>query len=172
MNRPFPMNFTVHYLDNLPDFLIWFGMGVGLLAVFLFAYALITPWREFKLIREGNLAAAVSLMGTAVGYSMVLSSVIRNATSRTDMLTWSLVGLVVQLLAFLAARLIIGSSMKERMLKGDLSVGIILGGISLCFGILNAATMVPDTTADLGTLLDILRTNPAATPAVVPPTGG
>ncbi len=150
------MNLSVSYLATLPEFLAWFGIAAGMLLAFMFVYVAITPWREFRLIREGNPAAAVSLMGTTVGYAIVLASVIKSSTSRADMLTWSLVGLLVQILAFLVARVLVGKDMRERMARGDIVVGIVLAGMSVSFGLLNAATMVPDDSGQISRLLDLV----------------
>ena len=39
------------------------AVGFALEGLFLWIYVLITPWREFALIRAGNSAAAVALVG-------------------------------------------------------------------------------------------------------------
>ena len=41
------------------DFLIYLGISLVMLAVFLAIYVRITPYREFALIREGNMAAEI-----------------------------------------------------------------------------------------------------------------
>lgn len=138
------MRLSVDYLATLPDFLAWFFTAVGTSCALTLLYSLITPWREFRLIREGNTAAALSFAGILTGYALVLSSVIRSAVSRGDMLTWGIVGLAVPLLALAAARLVIGPAMRERVERGDIAAGIVLASLSLAFGLLNAATMTPD----------------------------
>ena len=148
------MRLSVGYLENLPDFLTWFLTATGMTCAFMLLYALVTPWREFRLIRAGNPAAALSFASTLTGYALVLASIIRSAVSRGDMLTWGLIGLAVQLLAFVVARLVIGPAMRDRIERGDTSAGIIVAGLSLSFGLLNAATMTPD------------QPSPAATTAV------
>lgn len=138
------MRYSIGYLATLPDFLSWFFTAAGMACVFMLVYTLLTPWREFRLIRAGNAAAALSFTGTLTGYVLVLCSIMRNAVSRTDMLSWGLVGLAVQLLALVVARLIIGPAIRERIECGDLAAGIMVAGLSFAFGLLNAATMTPD----------------------------
>lgn len=138
------MRLTVGYLETLPDFLAWFLTAAAMACAFMLLYALVTPWREFRLIRQGNPAAALSFAGTLTGYALVLSSIIRNAVSRGDLLTWAIVGLAVQLLAFLVARLIVGPGLRARVEAGEIGAGIVLAGLSIAFGLLNAATMTPD----------------------------
>ncbi len=45
-------------------------------------YTLITPHKEFALIREGNTAAAVALGGSLVGFALPASNIIANSISR------------------------------------------------------------------------------------------
>ena len=138
------------YLATLPEFLTWFVTAAAMVGGFMLVYVQVTPWREIRLIRAGNLAAALSFTGTLTGYALVLCSIMRNAVSRTDMLSWGLVGLVVQLLALVVARLLLGPALRDRMERGDLAAGVVLAGLSLAFGLLNAATMTPDGSSGTG----------------------
>ncbi|RYE95971.1 MAG: DUF350 domain-containing protein [Oxalobacteraceae bacterium] len=138
------------YLATLPDFLSWFAVAAVMAGVFMVTYIRLTPWREIRLIRAGNAAAALSFTGTLTGYVLVLCSVMRHAVSRTDMVSWGIVALVVQLMALLAARLILGPGLRDRMERGDLAAGIVVAGLSLTFGLLNAATMTPDGASGAG----------------------
>ncbi len=60
-------------------YLIYIVTGFGLLVLFLLVYTRVTPHREFRLIREGNVAAALSLGGAVLGFSLTL----RRASSTT-----------------------------------------------------------------------------------------
>ena len=53
-------------------------------------------------------------------------------------------GFAVQLLALGVARLVIGPTLRGGIERGDLAAGIVVAGLSLAFGLLNAATMTPD----------------------------
>ena len=41
-------------LAGLPAFLLYFGLGLALLVVFLAVYSAVTPYGELALIRDGN----------------------------------------------------------------------------------------------------------------------
>lgn len=131
-----------NYLSTLPAFLTWFPIGAALLAAFAAIYIRITPWAELRLIRAGNAAAAASFSGALLGYALVLASVLTQAVSRGDLLTWGIIGLVVQVTAFFVGRALLGGDLARRMEEGQVSSGVLLGAISLSAGILNAATMV------------------------------
>ena len=51
-----------------PNFVRYVVVGFALAALFLWIYVLITPWREFTLIRAGNSAAATALVGALLGF--------------------------------------------------------------------------------------------------------
>ena len=57
-------------LSTLPSFAAFFAVAVLVLAVFVTAFMWVTPYRELALVREGNVAAAVSLSGTLVSLSL------------------------------------------------------------------------------------------------------
>src|SRR5260221_12288895 len=87
------------YLSGLPAFGAYFGLALLLLAVFVFIYFRITPYREIHLIRDGNVAAAASLGGALIGFAIPLASSIEHSGALLDMLLWALVGLVAQVAA-------------------------------------------------------------------------
>src|SRR5260370_22755935 len=47
---------------------VYFLMALALVAVFLTVYTWVTPYREIALIRQGNMAAALSLSGALLGF--------------------------------------------------------------------------------------------------------
>lgn len=132
----------LHYLETLPLFLTWFPVAGAMLIGFGAIYSAITPWHEVRLIRAGNPAAALSFSGAILGYALVLASVISGATSRGDLLVWGVIGLLVQLLVLVVARLVLGAGLKGRMEAGQAATGGFLGAMALAAGIINAATML------------------------------
>jgi putative membrane protein len=128
------------YLTGLPLFAAYFGLGLLLLGLFVFIYIRITPYREIALIRAGNAAAAASLGGSIIGFVLPVASSIENSVSLIDMLLWSVVSLVVQLLAFLIARAMV-PAISKNVEEGQLASGVFLGAIAIALGLLNAACM-------------------------------
>ena len=132
--------FAVESLAGLPSFVAYFGISLLLLTLCLGAYMLITPHQEIKLIREGNVAAATSLGGVLIGFALPLASVVVNSVSLLDMLLWSVVALVVQLIAYAAVRLMV-PAISRHVREGQVSSGVFLGAVAIALGILNAASM-------------------------------
>jgi len=127
-------------LQGLLSFLIYFGSAVFMTCLFAFVYALITPYREFELIRAGNKAAAYSMGGAMLGFAIPLASAIVHSVGFVDMLMWSIVAFVVQVLVFRASLLVL-KGLANGIREGVESNGLFLGMMSVVAGILNAASM-------------------------------
>lgn len=127
-------------LSTLPNFLIYFVTAVVLTAVFVVLYANLTPHREIRLIRAGNSAASITLIGGLLGFVIPLASVISHSAVLTDVVVWGVVALVVQIGGFLVARLVL-PHLPQAIEDGKVSDAIFLGGLSLSLGILDAACM-------------------------------
>ncbi|MFO1420780.1 MAG: DUF350 domain-containing protein [Candidatus Competibacteraceae bacterium] len=130
----------IQSLAGLPSFLLYFATAIGLLVLFLLAYIFITPYREITLIREGNAAAAASLSGALLGFVLPLASAIAHSVSLPDMAIWGLIALVIQLLVYLAGRLLLPDLARD-IPAGKVATGVFLGALSLAIGIVNAACM-------------------------------
>jgi putative membrane protein len=128
------------YLSGLPLFAAYFGLGLLLLALFVFVYVRVTPYREIRLIREGNTAAAASLGGAIIGFVLPLASAIENSIALADMLLWSAIALLVQLLAFVVARALV-PAISRNVEQGQVASGVFLGAVAIALGLLNAACM-------------------------------
>src|SRR6266704_3333337 len=87
-------------IAGLPDFLLYFVVALLLLAAFVAIYVRVTPYREFILIRSGNVAAAISLSGALIGFVLPLASAIAHSVSPLDMAMWSAIALLVQIVVY------------------------------------------------------------------------
>ena len=123
-----------------PNFVRYVAVGFALEGLFLWIYVLITPWREFALIRAGNSAAAVALVGALLGFSLPLANTIAHSVSLIDVVLWALVALVVQVGVHIALRLLM-PQLRQAVEANEAAAGITAGGFSLCFGLINAACL-------------------------------
>ena len=134
------MDIIQNSISGLPAFALYFVSSLALLALFIAIYIRITPYRELDLIRQGNVAAAVSLSGAMLGFIFPLAHSVAQSVNLVDMALWGLIALIVQLLVyFVASRLMPGIT--ADIPAGKLGPGIFLGSLSLATGILNAACM-------------------------------
>ena len=127
-------------LQGLGSFLAYFGAAVLAEAVFLALYMRVTPHDEAKLIGAGNAAAAISLGGAMLGFTLPVASAVANSISILDMAVWTVVALAIQLAVFLLASLAM-RGLSRRIEAGDTAGGITLPAAALSIGILNAACM-------------------------------
>ena len=114
--------------------------GLLLVGVFAAAYCRFTPFSEVQLIRRGCTAAALSLAGAIVGFSLTVASSILHNDSYPMFLFWSASGLTVQVAAYaLLARLF--PRLPDQLAGNNVAAGASAGVLSLVVGIVNAACM-------------------------------
>ena len=129
-------------LLGLIDFVIYFGISLVLLLGFKWAYTLVTPHDEWELVKEKHsTAAAIGLVGAVIGFSIALAGATSNSVSLVDFVIWGVVALIAQLLAFAFLRFTFMPRIAERINNDEVSAGIMLGGVSVAVGLLNAACM-------------------------------
>ncbi|MBB1473472.1 DUF350 domain-containing protein [Luteimonas sp. MC1782] len=129
-------------LDSFVAFLTYFGAGLGVLFVAAAIVLLVTPHSEIRLIRAGNTAAAIAFGGSLVGLALPVHSAISHSVSLLDALIWGLVAAVVQVLAFLVARIASGTLSKQ-IDDNVVSAGIFSAAIAISMGLVNAAAITP-----------------------------
>jgi putative membrane protein len=128
-------------ISNLPAFASFFVTAIILMLVFLAIYVRITPYNELELIRAGNEAAAVSLGGAVIGFALPIAVSVAVSHSLYAMIGWGVVASVVQMLAFIAARLAL-PRLNESIPQGKMASGIFLASLAIGVGILNAGCIV------------------------------
>ncbi|GAB3478198.1 DUF350 domain-containing protein [Azotobacter salinestris] len=124
-------------------FLAYMLGAAVLFVLFQLVYTRLTPHREFSLIREGNVAAAIALAGAVIGFALPASNVIAYSVGLLDFVVWALIAAVVQLLAFFAVHLAL-RDLAARIQKGEIAAGIYVAAVAVGVGLLNAACMTPN----------------------------
>jgi putative membrane protein len=134
------MENALYLLSGLPGFVAYFACGLALTLAFLFIYTRSTPHNEFKLILEGNNAAAIALSGSLLGFVLPLHSAISHSVGLEDCALWGGVAMIIQLTVFFGLRLCI-KNLSQRISEGQTAVGVLVAAASLATGLLNAACM-------------------------------
>src|SRR6266851_47736 len=98
--------------SGLPVLILQFATTLGLLALGVLCYTLITPFREMRLVREGNTAAGLVLGG-------------------------SVVALAIPLATFWVASMLI-TGLRGMIEAGNVAAACVLTGIQLAVALLNA----------------------------------
>ena len=121
-------------------YLLHLATAIALVMAFFVVYTRVTPYDEVHLIREGNGAAALSLGGTLLGFSVTVASALTYTGSYYQFLGWGTVGMIVQLLVFLVATRLLRMS-KDQIEADNCAFGGLLGAISLSIGLVNAGSI-------------------------------
>jgi len=128
------------YLSGFPAFIAHFALAVLFLVIFAAVYTKITHHDELQLIRQGNTAAALSLAGSLIGFSLPLAASVEYSESILDNALWACVSLVVQVAVYYLARLVI-DDLSGRIERQEMAAGIWLAAVSIAGGQLAAASM-------------------------------
>jgi putative membrane protein len=119
------------------NYLLHLFTAVALVLVFFVAYVRVTPFDEVLLIRQGNRAAALSLGGTLVGFSVTIASSLMHTVDYYQFAGWAFGAMVVQVLVFAVTTHLLKMS-KDQIEADNRAFGGLLGAISLSIGIVNA----------------------------------
>jgi len=127
-------------LTGVGPFFGYFALALILEFLFVAAYTAITPYREITLIRGGNTAAATTLAGALIGFSLPLAKAVAQSAGLLDMFLWSLLGFVAQLLAYGVVRVTLPHLVAD-VREGKQASAVLLAGVAVAIGLVNAAAM-------------------------------
>ena len=132
---------VIQSLAGLPAFLVYFCTATLVVMLYLFVYMRVTHHNEFELIRNNVPGAAIALGLSLLGFSLPVVSAMTHAANVIDCLIWSLIALIVQVIAYYAARIPV-PDLSKRIENGEIAPAIWLGLASLAAGALNASSMI------------------------------
>ncbi len=135
------MEILLESVNGFPPFALHLAVSLLLLAVFMLIYSRITPYPELELIRQGNLAAAISLSGATLGYAIPLSYSSAQSVNLADMVLWGGIALITQLVVYAVVRILLIPGIVKDIEQGGVAQGAFLGALSVATGILNAGCM-------------------------------
>ncbi|WP_160723534.1 DUF350 domain-containing protein [Bacillus sp. USDA818B3_A] len=118
------------------NFAAYLGVGLLLLIIGLILFMVSTPKiKEFGLIAEKNVTAALTLGGKVVGLALVLGASAEYSVSLFDMVIWGIIGIISQIIVFILAEVLtIRFSIQKAIVDDNRAVGIILFSLSLSIG--------------------------------------
>jgi putative membrane protein len=120
------------------NYLIHLLLAAVLLAVFFKAYTWMTPYDEVKLIREGNHAAALSLGGALIGFSITIGSALMHTADYREFFAWAFGAMVVQGLAYAVTTRVLNMA-KDQIEANNTAFGGLLSAIAISIGVINGA---------------------------------
>lgn len=127
-------------MAGLPAFLLYFAVGVALVAAFAVIYQRLTAHDEIALIRGGNLSAAIAFGGNLIGFAVPLQKAIAQASSIPDCVLWALAAMIIQFGAYGLARIVI-PDLSRKIEEDRLPSAAMFAVIAVLSGTLAAASM-------------------------------
>ncbi|AUI87762.1 hypothetical protein BS333_15285 [Vibrio azureus] len=134
----------MEYIDlaALGNFAAYFFTGLACLLIFKYIAIAFTPYNEWKLIKEEkNIAAAIALGGSLIGYSIAINGVFQNAISYVDFATWAFVSLLTQIIAIKIVRFVFMPKFVQRIENNEVGAAVIAAALYIAIGLLNAGSM-------------------------------
>ncbi|MDW6004310.1 DUF350 domain-containing protein [Vibrio mangrovi] len=136
------MELIRHSLLGLGNFSLYFVISLVFLILFKLIYVRITPYDEWKLVKDNqNIAAGIALSGAMIGFSLALAGAASNSVNLVDFCVWSVVALLAQIIAFLVVRFGFMPKLAERIEAGEVPAATLMAAMSISVGLLNAACM-------------------------------
>lgn len=127
-------------MSGLPHLMAQSATAFGILGGGLYVYTWITPHDELPLIREGNMAAALSFGGAIVGLALPLAFCLASSVSVADVLVWGVLILILQLAAFFIVNLFL-RNLSKRIEQGEMGSAVLLVSVQLSIAFINAAAI-------------------------------
>lgn len=128
------------YFSTLPSFALYFVVSIAIVAVFLAVYMATTRYSEWRLIRDGNMAASIALAGAILGFVLPLAITISSSVNIVDLIVWGIIAMIVQLGAYLVLRRAL-PYLDDAINAGRAAPAVLLASFAVSVGLLNAACM-------------------------------
>ena len=128
------------FLSGLPILLLHFTLTLLMLALGAVIYVMITPYHEIDLIKQGNVAAAISFGGVLVGLALPLAMNMVGSVNAFDILVFGAVAIILQLLAYRLTDIVL-KDLPKRIKSGEISAAITLVALKLSISVINAAAV-------------------------------
>lgn len=127
-------------LTALPVFLAQFAVALATLLIALAVVLHATPAAEVRLIREGNLAAAIWSAGTTVAMAMPIGAALRFSHTTAEVAVWAALAALIQIAAYYAASALFGKT-RASVEAGELPSAVAVVGAQLGVAFINTAAL-------------------------------
>jgi putative membrane protein len=125
-------------MPAIVNYILHLVLASAMLVAFFKIYSGVTPFDEVLLIRQGNCAALLSFAGALLGFVLTLASAAIHTADYREFTAWAIGAMLVQVIVYMAISRLLRNA-KEHIEEGNLAYGGLMGTISLCVGIINAA---------------------------------
>jgi putative membrane protein len=120
--------------------LLHFLVTVTMLAVGVVIYLWMTPYPELQLIRNGNIAAAISLGAAILSLAIPLAFSMSVSVSVVDIIAWGLVTLAILLIVYRGIDFLM-KDLPKRIEDGEMGPALLLASVKLGVAAITAAAV-------------------------------
>jgi len=103
-------------------------------------YAMLTPYKDVQLVREGNTAAAISLGGALLSLAIPLSASLAASTSTLEIVIWGAAVVTAQLTISRLTDIAL-AGLPQRIQEGEISAAALLVAAKIAAAIVLAAAV-------------------------------
>jgi len=126
--------------QGLPVLAGQFAATLALLGVGMACYMAVTPFNEWRLVQQGNVAAGIVVAGMLIALAMPLAATLATSVLVLDIVLWGLVALVIQLATFVVAATLL-RGLRGMIEAGNVAAALVLVGIQIAVALLNSGAM-------------------------------
>jgi putative membrane protein len=121
-------------------YLKYMGLSIFMVVAFTAIYVHTTPIKEITLIKQGNIACALSFGGAIVGFSIALASSIMHSMDIIGFIIWSIAAAILQILIYFVVSHLIKDG-GQQLRDNNIAVGLLYGLLSIAIGLVNGASL-------------------------------
>ncbi len=135
------MEYISALITGLPFLISHLFITLCLLFLGITSYIFLTPIKELKLIKDGNLSASISFSGALLGIGIPLASSLSVSNSILEIIIWGLTAIVLQLLCFKVTDTFL-KDLSKRIEDDQLATSILLFSIKISVSLINSAAII------------------------------
>ncbi len=135
------MEYLSALITGLPFLISHLFITLCLLFIGITSYIFLTPIKELKLIKDGNLSASISFSGALLGIGIPLASSLSVSNSILEIIIWGLTAIVLQLLCFKVTDTFL-KDLSKRIEDNQLATSILLFSIKISVSLINSAAII------------------------------
>jgi len=135
------MEYISALITGLPFLISHLFITLCLLFLGITSYIFLTPIKELKLIKDGNISASISFSGALLGIGIPLASSLSVSNSILEIIIWGLTAIVLQLLCFKVTDTFL-KDLSKRIEDNQLATSILLFSIKISVSLINSAAII------------------------------
>ncbi|GAA0484222.1 DUF350 domain-containing protein [Salinibacillus aidingensis] len=114
---------------------LYFVIAILVVIVGLVIFELVTKYKDWEEVQQGNKAVALSISGKIIGICIILAFAIYESIHIGETVIWGAYGVLLQLIAyFIFEGLTRKFSVEEKLKEGNVAVGIVSLAVSIGLG--------------------------------------